>query len=231
MRVLLFLRYNYCMRRPVLLLAMLCLPGAALGQTPQAAASQSCAAAEQASTLPGAIQQRIVYGRMETLSAAHLRDGAVPTASEAAALTAFIDHRRDCVAALRAQFEKSAPLRLPLLDANEKILADLAARKISYGTANARWAGAQYTFDRIYGQLLEQQTQAMPLPVNPFADAARDAAELDRQNAEATARSRQMIEDAIRANQENAARGGICPPRPMGAPEPLPDPLGPPPVC
>lgn len=180
---------------------------------------------------PVPVRDKILLGRTDQKTAALLEDASLPTPQEAGALADWQAAVRPCTRAMQDWLTKYSPavarMRADLTARNEKIVAGLAARRISYGEANRQFVAAQHDFDLLYAaflqarrrQVLEQQ--ALPLLAAPPAVPSDGNA---TQNAQDNATVERLLDEALKARRD-AVRPGLCPSNPAGLPGPPPDPV------
>lgn len=196
----------------VLIFAVLCGGAAAQNTAPAACADVM---------LPATLSAKIILGRVANAVPGQLRDASLPTAEEAAQLKTFRDApcRADKLANMRSFYPREAALE----DGNTRILNDLIARKISFGSANRQWTQARFDYLRLTGVILEQQTQTAPPPPDL---GLMTPEERNRQDAAGVAESQRMLDEAEKARRDSL-RPVQCPSSPVPLPNQPYDPVNP----
>ena len=145
----------------VLLLALL--SGAAAAQTSGASGPQSCADV----MLPASVAAKVILGNVTNAQPGQLEDLTFPTPADLVQLKKFRD--APCRAVSLSYMRNAYPHEAALEVANNRILNDLIALKISYGVANRQWVQARQDYLRLSGVIPQQRTQSVPYVVQPYA--------------------------------------------------------------
>ncbi len=225
--------------RKFFLIACVLTASGALAQTPpqeEADYNKAAALCEQSARdypVPAEVKDKILLGRTGEKTDALLNDESLPTQQQAAALNIWRKNILPCTQAMGDWLTKYSPevarMRAELTARNEKIVAALIARTMSFGEANRQFVAAQHEFDLVNAAFLQarrrQVLEQQAIPLMP-GSAAQPSTGNAAQQAQDNATVERLLDEALKARSD-AARPGLCPGRPTALPNQTYDPVNP----